>query len=43
MTGYTQNAVVHNGVADPGVEPIGKPFNSHELAARLRYVLDNAS
>lgn len=39
-TGYTRNAVVHNGVLDPGVELIGKPFTIDELAAKIRAVLD---
>jgi len=39
-TGYTRNAVVHNGVLDPGVQLIGKPFTIEELAARVREVLD---
>lgn len=39
-TGYTRNAVVHNGVLDPGVHLIGKPFTMEELAARVREVLD---
>jgi PAS domain S-box-containing protein len=39
-TGYTRNAVVHNGVLDPGVEMIGKPFTIEELAAKIREVLD---
>ena len=39
-TGYTRNAVVHNGVLDPGVELIGKPFTIEELAAKVRNVLD---
>ena len=39
-TGYTRNAVVHNGVVDKGVELIGKPFTVDELAARVRDVLD---
>lgn len=38
-TGYTRNAVVHNGVVDHGVELIGKPFTIEELAARVRHVL----
>lgn len=39
-TGYTRNAVVHNGVLDPCVQMIGKPFTLEELAAKLREVLD---
>ncbi|WP_140871733.1 PAS domain-containing hybrid sensor histidine kinase/response regulator [Sphingomonas oligophenolica] len=39
-TGYTRNAVVHNGVLDAGVNLIGKPFTVDELAARVREVLD---
>ncbi|HWU50625.1 MAG TPA: PAS domain S-box protein [Asticcacaulis sp.] len=39
-TGYTRNAVVHNGVLDPDVELIGKPFTLEELALRVRAVLD---
>jgi CheY-like chemotaxis protein len=39
-TGYTRNAVVHNGVLDPGVELIGKPFTVEELAGKVRQVLD---
>ncbi|MDI3383634.1 PAS domain S-box protein [Xenophilus aerolatus] len=41
-TGYTRNAVVHNGVLDPGVQLIGKPFTIEALAARVREVLDSA-
>jgi PAS domain S-box-containing protein len=40
-TGYTRNAVVHNGVLDPGVQLIGKPFTVEALAARVREVLDS--
>jgi PAS domain S-box-containing protein len=39
-TGYTRNAVVHNGVLDPGVQMIGKPFTIEQLAAKVREVLD---
>ena len=39
-TGYTRNAVVHNGALDPGVEMVGKPFTIEELAAKVRGVLD---
>ena len=33
-TGYTANAIVHQGVLDPGVNFIGKPFSIAALAAR---------
>jgi CheY-like chemotaxis protein len=39
-TGYTSGAVVHNGVLDPGVEMISKPFTVEDLAAHVRRVLD---
>jgi CheY-like chemotaxis protein len=40
MTGYAQNAVVHHGRLDPGVELITKPFTYAALAAKIRRVLD---
>jgi signal transduction histidine kinase/DNA-binding response OmpR family regulator len=39
-TGYTRNAVVHNGVLDPGVERIVKPYSIDRLARKVRDVLD---
>jgi CheY-like chemotaxis protein len=39
-TGYTRNAVVHNGVLDPGVELIVKPYAIDRLARKLRDLLD---
>ncbi|WP_416763067.1 ATP-binding protein [Roseateles sp. So40a] len=39
-TGYTRNAVVHNGVLDAGVDLLGKPFTLEELGASVRAVLD---
>ncbi|WP_232495498.1 PAS domain-containing protein [Novosphingobium kaempferiae] len=39
-TGYTRNAVVHNGVLDPGVHLIGKPFTVEELATAVRIVIE---
>ena len=39
-TGFTKNAVVHNGVLDPGVHFLAKPFTLDQLGAKLREVLD---
>ncbi len=39
-SGYNRDAVVHDGVLDPGVHLIGKPFTARELGQRVRAVLD---
>jgi signal transduction histidine kinase/CheY-like chemotaxis protein len=39
-TGYTRNAIVHNGQLDQGIQLIGKPFTFSDLAAKVRAVLD---
>ena len=39
-TGYTRDAVLHDGVLDPGVQLLGKPYGVEELAAKVRDVLD---
>jgi signal transduction histidine kinase len=36
MTGYTANAIVHNGMLDPGVDFIGKPFSMDALERKVR-------
>ncbi|WP_368039492.1 ATP-binding protein [Sphingomonas sp. ID1715] len=39
-TGYTRNAVVHNGIVDSDVFFIPKPFTVEQLGHKLRSVLD---
>jgi len=41
-SGYTENAIVHNGRLDAGVELISKPYRREQLAAKVRRVLDSA-
>jgi CheY-like chemotaxis protein len=39
-TGYTQNAIVHHGRLDVGVQLISKPYTYSDLAAKIQAVLD---
>lgn len=39
-SGYTRDAVVHNGIVDPGVHLLPKPATLEELSSRLRQILD---
>jgi signal transduction histidine kinase/ActR/RegA family two-component response regulator len=39
MTGFTRNAIVHNGVLDAGVHLFAKPFSIEELSVKIREVL----
>jgi CheY-like chemotaxis protein len=40
MTGYSQDAIVHQGRLDPDIELLEKPFRSEGLAIRVRALLD---
>jgi FixJ family two-component response regulator len=42
MTGYSRNAVVHQGRLDEGVELLQKPVTQTQLAARIRAMLDQS-
>jgi signal transduction histidine kinase/DNA-binding response OmpR family regulator len=38
-SGYTQNAIVHGGRLDPGVELVSKPYRREDLARKIRSLL----
>ncbi|MCO0615168.1 ATP-binding protein [Lutimaribacter sp. EGI FJ00015] len=40
-SGYTEDAIVHQGRLDPGVTLLGKPYRRAELLAKVRSVLDD--
>jgi CheY-like chemotaxis protein len=40
MTGYSRNAVVHQGRLDEGVDLLQKPVSQAQLAMRVRAALD---
>lgn len=40
-TGYTRNAVVHNGILDPGTNLLPKPYGIDQMAVKVREVLDS--
>ncbi len=41
-TGYTRNAIVHQGRLDPDVHLLNKPYTQQELARKVRELLDAA-
>jgi CheY-like chemotaxis protein len=42
MTGYSRDAIVHQGRLNPGVEVIQKPLTQESLAAKIREVLERS-
>jgi PAS domain S-box-containing protein len=42
-SGYAQNAIVHGGRLDPGVDLISKPYCREDLARKVRQVLSKAN
>jgi two-component system, cell cycle sensor histidine kinase and response regulator CckA len=41
VSGYTENAITHDGVLDPGIAFLGKPYKAADLACRVRELLDD--
>ena len=39
-TGYTRNAIIHQGRLDAEVELLTKPFTAEALARKVRQILD---
>ncbi|MGE0259097.1 MAG: response regulator, partial [Alphaproteobacteria bacterium] len=40
-SGYTENAIVHGGRVDQGIELLSKPYTREALARKIRHVLRN--
>ena len=41
-TGYTRNAIVHQGRLDRDVDLLNKPYTAQDLARKIRELLDRA-
>ncbi|GAC1575120.1 MAG: hypothetical protein NVS3B5_05900 [Sphingomicrobium sp.] len=43
ITGYAENAAVGNGLLDPGMEVVTKPFAVSAMSLKVRDMLDRGS
>jgi hypothetical protein len=43
ISGYTDSAIGHHGVLEPGIAFLQKPFSAGDLTRKVRAVLDDAS
>ena len=41
ITGYAENAAVGNGLLEPGMEVVTKPFEILALATKVRQMIEN--
>jgi signal transduction histidine kinase/CheY-like chemotaxis protein len=39
-TGYVRNSIIHNGILDPGIAFLAKPFSIAQLAQKMREAMD---
>ena len=42
-SGYAENAIVHGGRLEAGVQLLGKPYSREALARKMRHVLNRSS
>ena len=43
MSGYTDSAIGHHGVLEPGIAFLQKPFSTDDLTRKVRTLLDEAT